>query len=71
MAKGAVIAMDKNAENPLDPKSDNSSLNSEIDTAVENQGIVSPEDYPAAEREAQTDVVDPKKERPAAAPRAL
>jgi hypothetical protein len=34
--------------------SDNPSLNSELETAVENQGVVTPQDYPESERREQT-----------------
>lgn len=41
---------------PLEPKSDNASLNSEIEATVENNSEVTPEDYPLEQRAR----IDPK-----------
>lgn len=45
------------AKEPLDARSGNPSQNSRLRAATAIQSEVSPEDYPAAEREGQTAVV--------------
>ena len=42
---------------PLEPKSGNPSLNDRLHIATQVQSSVKPEDYPASEREGQTDIV--------------
>lgn len=44
----------KEKDKPLDPRSDNPSLNSELRAATQNQSSVTPEDYPAETRAMQT-----------------
>lgn len=44
-------------DDPLEPDAANPSLNSEIRAATTIQSSVTPEDYPAADRDAQADIV--------------
>lgn len=44
-------------KDPVNPKSDNPSLNDRLHTATQVQSSVKPEDYPASERAGQTAVV--------------
>ena len=48
------------SKKPLDPKSDNPSRNSATHAATSNQSNVTPEDYPAEERQQQAALVGKK-----------
>jgi hypothetical protein len=45
------------SKTPLDPKTDNANMNSEINAATTIQSSVTPEDYPVAERATQAAIV--------------
>jgi hypothetical protein len=48
------------SKKPLDPHSGNSGMDSQIHAATMNQSSVTPQDYPASERETQAAIVGKK-----------